>query len=451
MMTSITPEQVKILSFKSDGTPQYVHKSQTGHYYWDVCFCPECIKDSQQDESQVRPKKVSSGRRLKQQLQDGHKNIGLPHLRDLHQHLLQFCPVTNRPRSTCRSKDNNFRPPAIHDGMETRQPKVYNSKVVEPDGTIKKVSPTEAVLNWQSENLIAQNKKTHLELLRLSNTNSFSNRLLVEKEAKMKSLKPQLFALQVQAQTGFPMPNTIPWRFATIPKKEQPLPVVPQKEDHVLRLKKFLDQDDLLRKQKGKQKVQETKPQPYRLPTSSKMMVQKDSFRNPLTKIIQCHCTAQLPQVQLQQLDISFDEESIPEEKDWSSDVSETEEPTPPQTQMMAREEGPTITEVIEPIEVQDETMNQPDQPQEAISTSVASDGKVHIFILDDIPPSKWRDRFQELKAWLILKVQKPNAQSCQILLQFVSRFVGILQDWWMSLGEYRQLMFLQTDQSKKL
>ena len=35
-----------------------------------------------------------------------------------------------------------------NDGMETQQPKVYNLKAVELDGTTKKVSPTEAVLNW---------------------------------------------------------------------------------------------------------------------------------------------------------------------------------------------------------------------------------------------------------------------------------------------------------------
>ncbi|GMN70487.1 hypothetical protein TIFTF001_039528 [Ficus carica] len=40
----------------------------------------------------------------------------------------------------------------------TQQPNVLNPRTVEPDGTTKKLSSTEAVLNWQSENLIAQNK-----------------------------------------------------------------------------------------------------------------------------------------------------------------------------------------------------------------------------------------------------------------------------------------------------
>ncbi|GMN56938.1 hypothetical protein TIFTF001_026049 [Ficus carica] len=63
-----------------------------------------------------------------------------------------------------------------------------------------------------------------------------------------------------------------------------------------------------------------------------------------------------------------------------------------------------------------------------------------------DIPPSQWRDRFQEFKAFLFLQIQKPHAQTREILLDFASRFTGILSDWWISLGEYRQLMFLQTE-----
>ncbi|GMN19669.1 hypothetical protein TIFTF001_039868 [Ficus carica] len=69
------------------------------------------------------------------------------------------------------------------------------------------------------------------------------------------------------------------------------------------------------------------------------MMVQKESFQNPLTKMIQDHCEERLPQVQLQQLDTFSDEESIPEEEDWSSNVFEdhaTEEPAPPQSHLMA-------------------------------------------------------------------------------------------------------------------
>ena len=86
--------------------------------------------------------------------------------------------------------------------------------------------------------------------MRLASTTSFSNRLFTEKEAEMKSLQTQLAALKTQAQTGFSTPNTVPWQFATIPKQEQPLLVVLHREDHVLRLKKLLEQEDALGKLK---------------------------------------------------------------------------------------------------------------------------------------------------------------------------------------------------------
>ena len=46
----------------------------------------------------------------------------------------------------------------MSDGTKTRQPKVLNPKTIDPDETSKKVSPAKAVMNWQSENLIVQNK-----------------------------------------------------------------------------------------------------------------------------------------------------------------------------------------------------------------------------------------------------------------------------------------------------
>ncbi|GMN65326.1 hypothetical protein TIFTF001_034386 [Ficus carica] len=135
--------------------------------------------------------------------------------------------------------------------------------------------------------------------------------------------------------------------------EEQPLPVVPQEEDHVSRLKKLLDQDDGLRKLKGKRKVIES--------TSSQMM--------PL---------------------------------------------------MMNH---PSETKIPNPDDQGDETVNQPaHQPhQPQTSTTVASNERLQTFTVDDIPHSQWRDRFQEFKAFLILQIQKPDAQSRQILLDFVS------------------------------
>ncbi|GMN48228.1 hypothetical protein TIFTF001_017386 [Ficus carica] len=384
MMIPINPDQAKVESFLSNlmEKPQYANRSQTCHCYWDVCHCPGCTKDSYQDDSRVYPKKASSGRKLKQQLLDGHKKTIIQedyHLHRLHQLFLQYSPVYKQAQKYLQkqgqqflgpcslvpmalpqvymmssiSYDEDFLPLQVattSDGTKTRQPKVLNPRTVEPDESAKKVSPAEAVMNWKSKNLIVQNKKLQ----------------------KIDHKISQLSALKTQATTGFSMPSTVPWQFAIISKTKQSLPMVPPREDHVLRLKKLLDQDDALRKLKGKQKAQGS--------TSSQLMPS-----------------------------ISSKEEGAPEDSDWSSDVSEPEESTSLQPIMMNQPaDEPTVTEVPDLKEPRDE-VNQPPRRQSQASTT-ASNGKPQTFTLDDILPSKWRDRFQEFKVFLVLQIHKLNA-----------------------------------------
>ncbi|GMN43201.1 hypothetical protein TIFTF001_012402 [Ficus carica] len=186
-----------ILSFSSNGSPQFAYKSQTGHCYWDVCFCPACINDHSTDDQPDQPKKISSGKKLKKRYQNGDKQIGtLGQPSGKFDFLVTYSPpprtdgqiiptgweedTDDHPRSSpsppkmtpsvalpqiCMMSPANYeeefpplQPATTNDGIETRQPKVLNSRTVEPDGTFKRVAPAEAVLNWQSENLIAQNK-----------------------------------------------------------------------------------------------------------------------------------------------------------------------------------------------------------------------------------------------------------------------------------------------------
>ncbi|GMN26540.1 hypothetical protein TIFTF001_040875 [Ficus carica] len=388
-------------------------------------FCPACINDHSNDDHHDRPKKISSGKKLKKRHQHGDKQVGtlgqpsgkfdflvtysppprtdgpiiptgweedpddhprsssppsppevppvLPCYKQAQKYLrrtgqqpitpIQMTPPTALPQ-ICMMFSANYeedfpplQPATTNDGIETRQPKVLNSRTVEPDGTVKRVAPAEAVLNWQSENLIAQNKvlqkinhklsqvdskidqsniglirsqtilerlesqiqMLHKELRSLAMTSSFSSRLFAEKEAEMKSLQTQLTALQKQAHRGFAEPSEVPWRFTAIPKQEQPLPAVPQKEDHIKRLMRLLDEDDALRKIKGKQKE---------LSSSSQMMVQPQPQRqNPLTAMIKNYCAENLPQIQVLDPNTSSEEESVPEDSDWSSDVSTSSEP----------------------------------------------------------------------------------------------------------------------------
>ncbi|GMN49672.1 hypothetical protein TIFTF001_018844 [Ficus carica] len=318
MMLHVHAEYNKadILFFSTNGSPQFAFKSQTGHCYWDVCFCSACINDHNNDDQPDRPKKISSGKKLKKRHQDGDKQVGtlgqpsgkfdflvtysslprtdgpiipigweehpddhpkspsppsppeipsvLPCYKQAQKYLrrtgqqpitpMQMTPPMTLPQICMMSPVNYeedfppLQPATTNDGIEIRQPKVLNSRTVEPDGTFKRVASVEAVLNWQSENLIAQNKvlqkinnklsqvdskidqsniglirsqtilerlesqirKLHQELRSLAMTSFFSSRLFAEKKAEMKSLQTQLTALQKQAHRGFTEPSEVP-------------------------------------------------------------------------------------------------------------------------------------------------------------------------------------------------------------------------------------------------
>ncbi|KAH9763309.1 hypothetical protein KPL70_001121 [Citrus sinensis] len=65
-------------------------------------------------------------------------------------------------------------------------------------------------------------------------------------------------------------------------------------------------------------------------------------------------------------------------------------------------------------------------------------------FTFDDIPPTKWRERLQELSDWIDLQLLAPDATTHSVLREFSTRFTGSLRDWFDSLGQYRQLKFIQ-------
>ena len=65
-------------------------------------------------------------------------------------------------------------------------------------------------------------------------------------------------------------------------------------------------------------------------------------------------------------------------------------------------------------------------------------------FTFDDIPSSKWRDRLNEMSAWIDLQMLRPGATTESVLREFTTRFTGALSDWFDSLGPYRQLQFVQ-------
>ena len=73
MMTAVEPDKAEVLAFQDNGSPVYAFQTATGYKYWDVCDCPDCTKTPDDEE----PKKSSPGKKLKQRLAKGDKQIGL--------------------------------------------------------------------------------------------------------------------------------------------------------------------------------------------------------------------------------------------------------------------------------------------------------------------------------------------------------------------------------------
>ncbi|KAH9649408.1 hypothetical protein KPL70_025976 [Citrus sinensis] len=105
------------------------------------------------------------------------------------------------------------------------------------------------------------------------------------------------------------------------------------------------------------------------------------------------------------------------------------------------REPGQPYVDI--PSDVEGENEGDNSNPPPRIRTKVAP-GAGPWFTFDDLPPARWRECLQELSAWLDLQMVKPDAELSTVLKEFVSRFTGSLRDWFDSLGQYRQLLYLQ-------
>ncbi|KAH9780651.1 hypothetical protein KPL71_008159 [Citrus sinensis] len=84
---------------------------------------------------------------------------------------------------------------------------------------------------------------------------------------------------------------------------------------------------------------------------------------------------------------------------------------------------------------------NQPSPAQTNPSSHKSSNGLW--FTFDDLPSHKWRDRLNEMFAWIDLQMLRPGATTQSVLREFATRFTGALRDWFDSLGQYCQLQFV--------
>nr|AHC13200.1 polyprotein [Citrus endogenous pararetrovirus] len=87
---------------------------------------------------------------------------------------------------------------------------------------------------------------------------------------------------------------------------------------------------------------------------------------------------------------------------------------------------------------------NQPPPAQAHTSSPNQKSSNGPWFTFDDLPSYKWRDRLNEMSAWIDLQMLRSGATTESVLREFATRFTGALRDWFDSLGPYRQLQFVQ-------
>ncbi|KAK9034736.1 hypothetical protein V6N11_050890 [Hibiscus sabdariffa] len=74
--------------------------------------------------------------------------------------------------------------------------------------------------------------------------------------------------------------------------------------------------------------------------------------------------------------------------------------------------------------------------------TTFPTNGAKYIFTLDDIPVSTWAQRLQEFHSWMeTQKLTRDN--NYEILTEFVSKFTGVLRNWWSTVPLGDQMQFL--------
>ncbi|KAH9698014.1 hypothetical protein KPL71_023837 [Citrus sinensis] len=106
------------------------------------------------------------------------------------------------------------------------------------------------------------------------------------------------------------------------------------------------------------------------------------------------------------------------------------------------------------PSEVEEEmpessATNQPPPTQAHTSSPSQKSSNGPWFNFDDLPSHKWRDRLNEMSAWIDLQMLRPGATTQSVLREFATRFTGALRDWFDSLGNYRQLQLFNYQKSQ--
>ncbi|KAK9043869.1 hypothetical protein V6N11_072193 [Hibiscus sabdariffa] len=122
-------------------------------------------------------------------------------------------------------------------------------------------------------------------------------------------------------------------------------------------------------------------------------------------------------------------------ETEQSSELESSDDSQSIKTQSSSDDEIHMAIPEVKTEEVEVDPMDTDASPSASAPPPFQINSGKHTFTLDDIPSTRWPQRLQEFQAWM--DTQKLTRESnYEILSEFVSRFTGILRDWWNTLSQ---------------
>ncbi|KAH9780662.1 hypothetical protein KPL71_008163 [Citrus sinensis] len=340
--------------------------------------------------------------------------------------------------STSSDYSSSFPPLEPHtDSQRNVVSKPFILSPITSTGHMEPPKPFESVLNWQTQNARAQNDT----LLHLNSKVENISLRTEQIETKVDSITAQMQQIHQNLHS----------RIGQLDSEDNPLPPPPKpkpKPRPPPRPAPLHPSSLTIPGQPSPSSTPTSLLAPLSVPTKSK---DKEPM-NQFTAHTVTHSSTIDDQTSYSNLVVSVS--STETDTESSASTSDSEKSYADITKiLMAQLDQPTQgqTSHIEPYvdipsEFEEEmpessATNHPHSAQTNPSSQKSSNGPW--FTFDDLPSHKWRDRPTEMSAWIDLQMLRPRATTQSVLREFATRFTGALRDWFDSLGQYRQLQFV--------
>ncbi|KAH9698092.1 hypothetical protein KPL71_023879 [Citrus sinensis] len=493
-----------IMSFTSQGTPVYPDKID-GHFLWDVhgsgrCD-PGCPCNDDEDDYSSRPKKKNiiypACKLYLPEDDDDEPNYPPPlplynkGLQWIQKHQPRSCkPVRSSagllptpPMVSCMmfssasasASDYTSEYPPLEKRSDQKHQvwsKPFVNSPISSSGHLEEPKPFEAVLNWQTQNARVQNASLtslHSKVDQIAHRSSAVETRVTSLSDQLTNLYNSLHAKVAQLDRDL---RAMIARVHTAPPSYFPTkPYHPLGSFFPTTLRDYTPERVFPMTYHLNPQPAKPKPRPPRRPVPPPAVSipppVRPMYSDAIQKPLQIHepvfpdlpSTSALPPFtespskaeqkkpaenylitapELDQLNSSSEESSPSDSVETFDSITETSEPN-----SFSSDDSQQHLTDISRLLMADHAESTTTDPPPRVRTKVAS-GNRPWFTFDDLPPARWHERLQELSAWLDLQMVKPDVELSAVLKEFVSRFTGSLRDWFDSLGQYRQLLYIQ-------